>query len=220
MPSVLPKLRRINRRRKLAFLGRFLRDSPASSLLLVGSGGPGNSFEGMIERGLAAQVPWVVASDIRFVRDSLWPFVVCDARRLPFRDNAFDLVVANALIEHVGDEEDQALVVREHERVGYRWVITTPNRWFPIEAHTGAVVWHYRSSWRHRRRAIFTRILSRREFARLLPSTATVRGRWFSPTFMAISHPVGRSPVSTPFSDGRSIQHARDHHHDRRLEGY
>jgi hypothetical protein len=66
--QILPLLRTLNRRRKLAFLASFLRAYPASSVLFVGAGGSGSSFEQIIERGIAARVPYVVASDIRFIR--------------------------------------------------------------------------------------------------------------------------------------------------------
>ena len=94
---------------------------------------------------------------------------------------------SNAVIEHVGDEADQRSFVAEHERVGARWVMTTPNRWCPIESHTGALFRHWSSGWRRAHVAEFTRLLSRAEFADLLPDRATLRGTWWSPTFMAAS---------------------------------
>jgi FkbM family methyltransferase len=192
MQPLLPSLRLLNRRRKLAFMAGFLRAYPASSVLLVGAGGSGSPFEQMIERGIAARVPFVVASDIRFIRNSTWTFVVCDSRRLPFKDGAFDLVVANAVIEHVGGAPQQARLVDEHRRVGRHWIVTTPNRWFPVEAHTGVVLRHFSAGWRRGQAETFTRLLSRRELRRLLPVDAAVRGRWYSPTFVATSARVPR----------------------------
>jgi ubiquinone/menaquinone biosynthesis C-methylase UbiE len=61
--------------------------------------------------------------------------VVADARKLPFADGTFDLVYSNAVIEHVGDFDDQEAMAREVVRVGRNWFITTPNRWFPFEFH-------------------------------------------------------------------------------------
>ena len=62
---------------------------------------------------------------------------------LPFRDAEFDVVFSNAVLEHVGSRSAQAAFVRELCRVGKAFFITTPNRWFPIEHHTGLPMLHY-----------------------------------------------------------------------------
>ena len=78
------------------------------------------------------------------------------------------------------------------------WVITTPNKWFPVESHTSALFAHWFPSWRARQTA-FTRLLSRREFANLLPAGAKVAGHWWSPTFTATySRSPGRDRHPTP----------------------
>lgn len=61
--------------------------------------------------------------------------VQADARNLPFPDQSFDLVYSNAVIEHVGDLADQQKMADEVRRVGKRWFLTTPNRWYPFEFH-------------------------------------------------------------------------------------
>jgi SAM-dependent methyltransferase len=62
---------------------------------------------------------------------------------LPFRDAEFDVVFSNAVLEHVGSRAAQAAFVRELCRVGRAFFITTPNRWFPFEHHTGLPLVHY-----------------------------------------------------------------------------
>jgi SAM-dependent methyltransferase len=62
-------------------------------------------------------------------------WVAGDGRALPFRDGAFDVVFSNSVIEHVGDAESQARFARETMRVGRRFWVQTPNRWFPLEQH-------------------------------------------------------------------------------------
>lgn len=61
--------------------------------------------------------------------------VQADARKLPFEDKSFDLVYSNAVIEHVGTLEDQTRMADEVRRVGKRWFLTTPNKWYPFEFH-------------------------------------------------------------------------------------
>lgn len=63
--------------------------------------------------------------------------------RLPFDDNAFDVAMANAVLEHVGSHENQRLFVSELARVSRRAFITVPNRFFPIEHHTAIPLLHF-----------------------------------------------------------------------------
>lgn len=59
-----------------------------------------------------------------------------DARDLgEFEDNEFDIVFSNSVIEHVGAYHQQGLMAREIRRVGKRYFVQTPNRFFPIEPH-------------------------------------------------------------------------------------
>jgi SAM-dependent methyltransferase len=61
--------------------------------------------------------------------------VVGDACKLPWSDKYFDVVFSNAVIEHVGNYEKQKRMAEEIMRVGKRWFVTTPNRWYPFEFH-------------------------------------------------------------------------------------
>jgi SAM-dependent methyltransferase len=62
---------------------------------------------------------------------------------LPFSTNQFDIVFSNAVLEHTGCRSSQAAFLKEVCRVGRRFFITTPNRWFPIEHHTGLPFLHF-----------------------------------------------------------------------------
>jgi SAM-dependent methyltransferase len=62
---------------------------------------------------------------------------------LPFTDREFDIAFSNAVIEHVGNQEEQERFIQEACRVAKRVFITTPNRWFPIEHHTSVPLLHY-----------------------------------------------------------------------------
>jgi SAM-dependent methyltransferase len=62
---------------------------------------------------------------------------------LPFASASFDIVFSNAVIEHVGSRAAQAAFVQELCRVGKAFFITTPNRWFPVEHHSGLPLLHF-----------------------------------------------------------------------------
>ncbi len=61
--------------------------------------------------------------------------VIADGRALPFRDGAFEVVFSNSVIEHVGAPVEQRRFAAEIARVGRRYWVQTPNRFFPVEAH-------------------------------------------------------------------------------------
>jgi len=102
------------------------------------------------------------------------------SQALPFDAGAFDIVFSSAVIEHVGDRVAQASFVRELCRVGRGFCVTTPNRWFPMEHHSGLPLVHlllvnvHRSLLRHTRYRYWTQeenlnMLSEAELAKLFP---------------------------------------------------
>lgn len=118
---------------------------------------------------------------------------MADGCALPFANGSIDLSLSNAVIEHVGGAGRQRQFVAEQTRVATNWVITTPNRWFPIEAYTAVLLRHWSRQWRLRQRA-FTRLLAKREFRRLLPPEAELHGRCWSPTFTALYSQANTAP--------------------------
>jgi hypothetical protein len=58
-----------------------------------------------------------------------------DARKINARDASFDVIFSNSVIEHVGKSEDQRQMAREVMRVGKRYFVQTPNKYFPLEPH-------------------------------------------------------------------------------------
>jgi SAM-dependent methyltransferase len=104
---------------------------------------------------------------------------------LPFHDAEFDVVFSNAVLEHVGSRAAQAAFVRELCRVGKSFFITTPNRWFPFEHHTGLPLLHYlppsvfrallrRTKYQHWAEESNLNILTARELAALFPVDTAV----------------------------------------------
>ncbi|MXY68395.1 MAG: class I SAM-dependent methyltransferase [Acidobacteriia bacterium] len=70
-------------------------------------------------------------------------WVRADGRRLPFRDCAFDVVYCNSVLEHLPDEASRDALAREVARVGRGYSVQTPNRWFPVDAHTLTPAFHF-----------------------------------------------------------------------------
>jgi Methyltransferase domain len=62
---------------------------------------------------------------------------------LPFGDGSFDVVTANAVLEHVGSVENQRFFISELMRVGGRVYVTVPHRFFPVEHHTAIPFLHW-----------------------------------------------------------------------------
>ena len=103
---------------------------------------------------------------------------------LPFADGAFDIAASNAVLEHVGSTENQLRFVTELMRVGRRVFITVPNRFFPLEHHTGIPLLHWtdasfaltcrllgKKAWTEKERLI---LMSRRKLRALCPPGARV----------------------------------------------
>lgn len=63
--------------------------------------------------------------------------VAGDARDLGrYEPSSFDVVFSNSVIEHLGpDFADQQRMADEIKRVGKRYFVQTPNRYFPLEPH-------------------------------------------------------------------------------------
>ena len=79
--------------------------------------------------------PHLTLLNLSIPGESNFPWVVADGRRLPFKDGAFDVVYSNSVIEHLGSFENQQLFAAECRRVGRRYYVQTPNKWFFVEPH-------------------------------------------------------------------------------------
>lgn len=66
-----------------------------------------------------------------------------DGSIFPFLNQSFDVCWSNAVLEHVGDEEQQILFLKEIKRVGKVAFVTTPNKYFPVEMHTLTPLLHF-----------------------------------------------------------------------------
>src|SRR2546427_833433 len=99
---------------------------PNASVLDVGCGYGRNSIP-IADTKKAS----VVACDIslsmsRSVRDRVLPFILCDLRKLPFRDSSFDYLICSVVLIHLKRIEiDEAIA--ELKRVGRKCLIVMPN---------------------------------------------------------------------------------------------
>jgi hypothetical protein len=64
-------------------------------------------------------------------------------KKLPFKNNEFDIVTSWATIEHVGDRKKQAFFLSELFRVGKNVFVTTPNKLCPYEPHSALWFVHW-----------------------------------------------------------------------------
>jgi hypothetical protein len=180
-----------NRRRKADRILNFIQCNGVKDVLFIGTTGdewshdPTKANLGIVEKLIAEHCVVKMSINLYPAKSPAYPFMVADARDMPFPDDYVDFALANAIIEHVGQEPQQRRMVEEMTRVARSWVITTPNKWFPVESHTAALFVHWWPSWRAKHGDEFTRLLSRRQFRKLLPADAKVTGWWFSPTFTA-----------------------------------
>ncbi len=58
-----------------------------------------------------------------------------------FKSKEFDVVFSNSVLEHVGNYSDQKEMAREIERVGKRYFVETPNKYFPFDPHFHLPFW-------------------------------------------------------------------------------
>ena len=140
-------LAKVSRRRKIALLSKFIRSRDIKSVLIIGASATGSAYENLIERFLQEKCETVVVSGIENSSPIWEEWVQADGRDLPFEEKAFDLVFSNAVIEHVGVEPDQIAFISEHKRCGRNWFLTTPNRFFPVEVHSGVIFRHMLGNW-------------------------------------------------------------------------
>jgi SAM-dependent methyltransferase len=155
-----------SRRRRFDLFMREVRPTATDKVLDIGAGeGEGRSVNFFEE-----WYPWrgsitaVALQDLPSFR-AAYPevqFVIGDGTRLPFPDGSFDIVFSNAVIEHVGNIDAQRRFVHEACRVGARVFLSTPNRWFPIDAHTMIPFAHW---FPMRIRNTIYRVLGRKQFA-------------------------------------------------------
>jgi SAM-dependent methyltransferase len=175
----------------------------ADTRILDVGGTPANwALLGVRPRVTILNLPRAIEED----RESL-TWIFADGCRLPFRDQSFDVVFSNSVIEHLGDGEKHQQYAREIARVGVRYFVQTPNRWFPVEPHLLTplihflprawqrrwierfTVWEWLARPRADQRAFYLehylrdiQLLDGRAMRRLFPDARLIRERFFGMT--------------------------------------
>lgn len=141
--------------------------------------------------------------------------VIGDATNLTgIKDQEFNAVFSNSVIEHVGDYQQQKRMAQEVQRVGQRYFVQTPNYYFPIEPHflflgfqwlpLSTRTWllqHFNLGWIPRIPEVeeakkvveSTRLLRKKEFVALFPGATIYEEKFFGLTKSFIAYQGRRS---------------------------
>lgn len=178
-------------------------------------GGPGSYLLNEL-RALGVNAPRVILMD--FGEDELldarrrFPQALCvraDGEHLPFRDEQFNLVFCNSVIEHVARP---AALAAEIRRTGQRFFVQTPNGAFPLESHSHLPLpFFWRMPWRAQRamcrlagaqwdELMSVHYLTSQELQALFPDAQLFRERALGLTksFYLVTLPDARVGVSAP----------------------
>jgi len=118
------------------FLGLLSTQQPGRLLDVGGGTGMNGEFARLYQRFESVTVANLNPPDHCAEAPYNLRIVKADGRFLPFADKSFDWIFSNAVIEHVGNWEDQRQFAAEIRRVASAgYFITTPNLYFPIEPH-------------------------------------------------------------------------------------
>lgn len=131
-----------------------------------------------------------------------------DGTQLPFGEKEFPIVFSNSVIEHV-PRELQPKFADEIRRVGERYFVQTPNRWFPIEPHyqmplvqflpervLKALNRRFSMGFRQKGSWYETTLLTERDLRRLFPDAEIHREKVLGLTKSLMA--IRRSPAATP----------------------
>ena len=136
--------------------------------------------------------------------------LVGDGRAMPqFADGEFEIVFSNSTIEHVGSLHDQKRMADEVRRIGQKYMVQTPNKYFPIEPHfvfpmfqflpisiRAWLLQNFRLGWRSKtadyQKALASvksiRLLSKAEFKQMFPEACIYEEKFYGLTKSFVAH--------------------------------
>ncbi|MCP4608616.1 MAG: class I SAM-dependent methyltransferase [Planctomycetes bacterium] len=192
-------MRKVRRKRFKLFVD--LLDTVPKPVNVLDLGGTQEFWEsmGFVETpGIHITLLNLVCPDVRY---NNFKGMAGDATDLSqFGNDTYDIVFSNSVIEHVGPFERQLQMANEIKRVGQRYLLQTPNYYFPIEPHfffpgfqwlpvslrirllmTTSLGWHKRMSDQSKARQLVenTRLLKKAEIKTLFPDACIVTEKLF-----------------------------------------
>jgi 2-polyprenyl-3-methyl-5-hydroxy-6-metoxy-1,4-benzoquinol methylase len=175
------------RQRRYELFVSLCKVEPEEQILDVGAGAGG-----ALERFNSANP--IVAVDLtpetgRWLDQANVTVQVADGTALPYADSEFPIVFSNSVIEHVPRELRPAFAA-EIRRVGRRYFVQTPNRYFPIEPHYQVPLFqflpkrtqrwlnhHFTLGWHEKGQWEDIDLLTARELGQLFPDAVIHRER-------------------------------------------
>ena len=127
---------------------KYCRPTPENKILDVGVSDVVNDGANLIERAYPYQEN-ITAAGLGTAEEFTKAFPKVKYHQiepnaaLPFPDKHFDIVVSNAVLEHVGSRDRQTRFLSDLLRVGKTVFATVPNRFFPVEHHTAIPFLHW-----------------------------------------------------------------------------
>ncbi|GAP72471.1 methyltransferase domain-containing protein [Candidatus Symbiothrix dinenymphae] len=159
---IITATRRKNRTRKYDLFVKEI--NPLESDLILDVGFCNQEYSAAVDNYLEKHYPYPqkitalgVADEGDNVFKQCYPAVktvLYDGRIFPFTENMFNIGWSNAVLEHVGEEEQQVVFLKEMHRTCKKLFFTTPNRYFPFELHTRIFLLHWLP------KTVFDKILS------------------------------------------------------------
>ncbi|HEY6830057.1 MAG TPA: methyltransferase domain-containing protein [Gemmatimonadaceae bacterium] len=184
--------RNLRQRRYELFL-ELCRVDPHEPILDVGAGG-GDALERFNRTNPIVAVDLSPKVDGTYLDAPNVTVEVGDGTALRFADEEFPVVFSNSVLEHI-PRDMQLAFASEVRRVGRRYFVQTPNRYFPIEPHYQVPLFqflpkrtqrwlnrHFTLGWRTKGHWEDVTLLSARDLHALFPDAEIRRERVFGMT--------------------------------------
>jgi SAM-dependent methyltransferase len=187
---------------RLQILLEMLRNS-SESMTILDIGGDPQFWELILTDSSLDNKPHITLLnvEIRSVSHPNLTAIVGDGRAMPqFANKHFDIVFSSSTIEHVGNFDAQRQMASEVRRIGHRYYVQTPNRYFPIEPHfvfpffqflpvvfRGWLVQHFKLGWYakipDRKQALAEvssiRLMTRKEIREIFPDAILFEEKFY-----------------------------------------